>query len=309
MSSVSCMTTQILPVAMCVDKNILPGLHITLFSTLLHLRKDVHLKVHLYTDSLNSQDVEGLSATCDVANHSYSIEVHRLDLSAFRNLPWHGGWMTYGRIIFPDQASEDRLCFLDADLLVYADLSELLVEDLRGCVIGAASWGSIRQSNDSAFFHRHGFSLDKPYFNAGVLLIDTSAWKKEKITRACFEAIARFGNVLPTMDQTILNLVFYGNFHQIPRRFNTPVTASRSPLPSADLINRVIHLVAHPKPWEFLGFLNGQFCHYRRLARMIASTLPSHKQPLYRKIRYFRGYLKCFPNLVRLLAERREKFE
>jgi lipopolysaccharide biosynthesis glycosyltransferase len=298
------MSGSVLPVAFCVDRNILPGLHVTLFSTLLHLRRNVHLDVHIYTDSLTETDLEQLAATCDATRHPYSLQKHTIDLAAFRRLRWHGGWMTYARILVPEEINVERFCFLDADLLVYADLAELFSEDLRPHALGAASWGSISASNDRAFFAQRGFGLEKPYFNAGVLLIDVCRWRNQRITDACFEAIAKFGTRLPTVDQTILNVVFYDKFHQIPRRFNTPVTASRRPLRAADLANRVIHLVGHPKPWEYLGFLNGQYFHYRQLARRIQLALPSAPQTLLRRVRYARAYIKCLPNAIRLLLSR-----
>lgn len=101
------------------------------------------------------------------------------------------------------------------------------------------------------------------------------------------------------MDQTVLNYVFCKSFAKLPRRFNTPVTASRRPLKFADMENRIIHLVAYPKPWDALGILNGQY--YLFQAWLQKTEWRSRPTTFFqwRTLRKAHAILKCFPNLFR----------
>jgi lipopolysaccharide biosynthesis glycosyltransferase len=188
---------------------------------------------------------------------------------------------------------------MDADLLVLCDLSELYDRDMQGYTLGAATWTSIELSNDRRFFEAIGLDLDAPYFNAGVLLIDRHNWVAQNVTAKCLDLAFRYRKTIPTVDQTILNLYFYKNYLHIPRYFNTPVSASRPPLSPESYRNRVIHLVAYPKPWEPLGVLNGQYHFFRFwLAKTELWRFRPHLWK-YRNFRKLRGAIKCLPNLVR----------
>ncbi|MEM2002938.1 MAG: glycosyltransferase, partial [Candidatus Methanomethylicaceae archaeon] len=186
-----------------------------------------------------------------------------------------------------------------ADLLVLADISQLYAISLEGHALGAVSWNKIAESNDRSFFEQLGMSTEAPYFNAGVLLIDANQWRKSNIGPRCFEVLDRYGAALPTMDQTVLNLVFYKSFFQLPRRFNTPVTASRPPLARSVVASRVIHLVAYPKPWDAFGFLNGQFELFQFWFRQTAYRGKRPSMLHMRNVRKIKAILKCLPNLLR----------
>ncbi len=163
-------------VALCVDRNVLPGLHVTLFTALTHLDATRALDIHLFSDSVGPHDCERVTETLKRTNRPFRLQLRPADTSTFRNLPWQGGWMTYVRLIVPGVLSKSRLLYLDADLLVLTDLSALWDLDMQGRAVGAVSYTTIRLSNDRRFFETLGYDLDAPYLNAGVLLIDREKW-------------------------------------------------------------------------------------------------------------------------------------
>lgn len=289
-------------VALCADRNVLPGLHVTLFTALTHLAHDRILKVHLFSDKLSPEDHDLLLTTLTRTHKAFELQTHHADISGFRHLPWQGGWMTYFRLVLPTLLSESQFLYLDTDLLVLCDLAQLHDLDLGDYAVGAASWGPIRLSNDRDFFSRLGFDLEAPYFNAGVLLVNRRMWTAVNLTDKCMELANRYGRWLPTMDQTLLNLACYNKFLSIPRRFNTPVSANRSPLYPCDYQKRIIHLVGSPKPWDAFGVLNGQYHLFKRWLALTAWNGSAPSIWRWRYLRKSRAILRCLPNLLRNLG-------
>jgi len=251
-------------VALCADRGILPGLHVTLRSALLHLAPTHRLSIHLVHDRLTSEDISLIHDSLASTQRDYSLQPIEFSPAAFTGFRPLGGWMTYARIVVPQFVNTERVIYLDSDLIVYADLSELISEPLDGVPAGAVSWFPASASNDSRLLATTDVRRDAPYFNAGVLLLDTVAWKRADLTARCMAVGEYYGRQLPSADQTILNILLANDgYKQVPRRFNTPVTASRRPLSNADLQQRVVHLQGRPKPWDPFGRrIHGQGEHF-----------------------------------------------
>lgn len=218
-------------------------------------------------------------------------------------MKWQGGFATYLRLVIPEISCVDRLIYLDCDLLVFCDLTELAEVPLEGRPLGAVSWHDAHVSNDGRFLESLGMDTSKPYFNAGVLLVDVKRWKCAGITERCMALGDRYGTSLPTADQTLLNIVFHSSFTELPRKFNTPVEPGRAPLAPHVWQNRVIHLVSHPKPWDLWGGLNGQSKLFR--IEFAKTALPPRSadiallKRLQRTVRWSMPYWKCIRQRLR----------
>jgi lipopolysaccharide biosynthesis glycosyltransferase len=100
-------------------------------------------------------------------------------------------------------------------------------------------------------------------------------------------------------DQSLLNLCLEGQIQPLPRKFNTPVSPRRRLLSWEQVHDRVLHLVARPKPWDPLGYLNGQYPHYVQylektdIAGLRSGSILS-PGTLFTVARSFRAYAKCF---------------
>lgn len=108
--------------------------------------------------------------------------------------------MAYGRILIPDLIPEDRVLYLDADIIVDSNLDELFDYDLQGFPLGAVQ----------EYF-------DPTIFNSGVLLIDNQRWKQTNIVHEMLEG----GKNSPAdNDQTILNNAFHYEYLKLPGQYN-----------------------------------------------------------------------------------------
>lgn len=73
-----------------------------------------------------------------------------------------------------------RVLYLDADTMVRGSLKELWDAPLNehGCIIGACPEPTVSSKRMKALGHG-----GKPYFNAGVLLIDLESWRRNEIEK------------------------------------------------------------------------------------------------------------------------------
>lgn len=134
-----------------------------------------------------------------------------------------GSIVTYYRIFITsiiDDPSVDRILYLDCDIVVNSDISELFKLNFVDCPIAAVR-DVLYPVKDK---HRHniGLGYNDRYFNAGVLLFNLSMWRQnhyeEKLIEFCKE-----DNYAYFADQDALNSVFRNRWLELSpcwNRFN-----------------------------------------------------------------------------------------
>lgn len=104
-----------------------------------------------------------------------------------------------------------RILYLDVDMIVLEDISKLYFMDLGENILAAAldrikvighQWGGILN------YEELGLKPELPYFNTGVMLIDTDKWRANLVTQATIDAIEDNKKFSFFADQYGLNVVF-----------------------------------------------------------------------------------------------------
>ena len=238
-------------VVLCADKNIEVGLHVTLYSL---LESSCHrIRINLVLKGYHSRDLGKIYNTLGPFKGRYELRIVQADDSLFakcRGL--HGNKFTYMKLILSEFLDDDRVIYLDSDLIVRRDLGELFNLDLRGNVVAARGSANIEWQLERKFFTSLGLNEKAKFFNCGVLLIDLKQWRALGITKKCFEFIEKYPRELIGHDQTVLNWVFYENqFFELDSSYNHPLYSTEPviPIPAGE----IFHFVGSPKPWDFLG--------------------------------------------------------
>jgi lipopolysaccharide biosynthesis glycosyltransferase len=182
-------------------------------------------------------------------------QIHWLhaDLSAFQGfatIPYISK-MTYARLqiahVIPDSVS--RLLFLDADLLVLGDLTELWNSELDGHVAGAV----LDNLDAQLKVNRPGLELVprvQHYFNAGVLLIDPQRWREERISEKALEYLKQ-NPTSPFADQDALNVACNGIWKKLDSTWNCQ-DSGKTDIARMSLAERpaIVHFFTRNKPWN-----------------------------------------------------------
>lgn len=117
--------------------------------------------------------------------------------------------------------SDDRMLYMDADVLVTTDLSEMYMAELSTPVSACIDAHIVFAGSPSMWRPWREENVDPmtPYLNTGVMLIDGPKWRRLNITEKCLH-LMRTHN-MPCADQDALNLVLKGQFNVLAPRFNS----------------------------------------------------------------------------------------
>lgn len=159
----------------------------------------------------------------------------------------------YYRLYFPLLIGDDkieRILYLDTDMIVLRDLSELFTMPLDGYPIAAV------YDNYVVIQPLIGIPTPGEYFNSGMLLIDIRAWNDQKISERTMDYLRQYPDRIRYVDQCGLNAVLYKNWKKIDKKFNLlytyiPEDASRRELDRLQHQSIILHFTLQ-RPWHML---------------------------------------------------------
>lgn len=109
----------------------------------------------------------------------------------------------------------DRIIYLDCDTIVMDNIKDLWDTDIKDYMVAG-----VRDTIDRYFYKRIGLSKDDYYVNAGVLLINLSAWRRHNLLDSFIETINKFDGNVPHHDQGTINLVCKKKITLLSARYN-----------------------------------------------------------------------------------------
>jgi lipopolysaccharide biosynthesis glycosyltransferase len=132
----------------------------------------------------------------------------------------------YVRLFIPHFLPEScsKVIYLDVDMVVLNDISELWNTDMKGCIIAGVpdragtigtSWAGIKN------YAELGLPAETVYYNSGLLLFDLVQWRASTFTEQILECIEKNKQYAAFPDQYGLNVVFANRWHQLDSRWNT----------------------------------------------------------------------------------------
>lgn len=251
-----------IPVVMATDNNYRP-LVVVLTSMLKNAKTDTYYDVYILTDDTF------LDITKAAVKNYLSKYRHRFTLSFkrvgeyFRDAPIkisHITYPTYFRLMIPDLLEEDKCIYLDTDVIVMSDLTELYQFSLEGCyVAGVRHPGYILSPRKEEICEELSLPDTEQYINAGVLCMNLKQLRKDNIVKKFLELIPRN---MTSQDQDIINSVCYDKITFLPFKYNVLTCLSdmriedykgiysETQLKEAWNKPSIIHYLGFSKPWN-----------------------------------------------------------
>ena len=174
--------------------------------------------------------------------------------------------MTFARFLIPELVDEDRVLYLDSDLIVDDSIDELFKMPFNNKqILGVAD---VFSSDD------HGDTTTDCPINAGVLLLDNDSLKREKVSP---KLIKLSRNNYENGDQQLINEYFKRKIGLLPHKYNHQVGATYFAYSTnndrmVEILRsvkhpKIIHYVMKGKPSDFyyLGIMREKWWFYRNL--------------------------------------------
>lgn len=243
------MLKTIVPIVFAVDDRYAPFLGVTLRSLLDHADETSYFEVYvLHAGIRDSYRLLLDGYRCERMQIEFitvADRMHRLD----GQVPLRDYYTntTYFRFFIPDLFPQyDKILYLDSDILLTGDVTELWRTDLGDCLIGAAPEEVMALYPVFSDYVEEGLGIPCPeYFNAGVILMNLTAMRKIRLEER-FLALQRRFRFEVTQDEDYLNVICHGRVRYFDLGWN------KAPLPNPDFDEsqlRLIHYKLTLKPW------------------------------------------------------------
>lgn len=208
------------PIFLAPNNAYAPHAGITITSLLKNSSRDYFYEIYVLHTDLSLENIQIFeSIKCENAR------VKCLSISRFieKELKlmytnFHFSKEMFYRILIPEIFTQfDKAIYLDSDIAVLGDISELYEKELGDYILGGVN--DIMHLKSRAYVTGE-LGLDaKEYINSGVLLINSKLFREEKIKEKLFSELARRQG-LRYPDQDLINIVCQGRIKLLERKWN-----------------------------------------------------------------------------------------
>ena len=251
-------TNKDIPVFFSTDDNYIPFLDVAVRSLIANASKDYSYRIIVLNTGLSADNVSKVKQnerpgfTIEFADISAEVENIK---SRFKNV-YHFSVVTYYRLfiasLFPQY---DKIIYLDCDLVVTGDISELYNTELGENIIAAAPEQFVQSTPEFRVYAERALGVDPDgYINAGVLVIDLEKFRKHRIEEQFVKLITDYDFDLLDPDQAYLNYLCLGKIYTLPNGWN------KTPLPNECAGDKnIVHYALYKKPWQYDDVIDGEY--------------------------------------------------
>jgi lipopolysaccharide biosynthesis glycosyltransferase len=212
-------------IALASNERYLPGLYCAVASALSHLNSTREVDLKVLDGGISKHSKNTLCRLVERYGKVVRLQFVAVDDSLFRDatLGPAESHMAYCRILLPQLLNLPRLLYLDCDILVFRDLSELF--DLKlspGKVLAAVPDSeTLSLAEDSvAVAKAMNLPAESAYFNSGLMLMNLDELRKQNFTDRSLEFFKNWRGHYRFWDQSALNFLLHGQIDELPEHWN-----------------------------------------------------------------------------------------
>lgn len=237
-------------VAVTINENYIYPLKVMLYSLFSTQKEPV--TVFLIHSSIAAEKVEMLKAF----SRSYGALLTEILVpnAFFDKAPvmQHFSKEMYYRLLCPwILPEEERVLYLDPDMIINASLSDFYHMDLAGAAMAAAR----ERFTGMDDIKRLGLKPDTVYVNSGVLLMDLRKMRKEMNMEEIWQVLRMREEELLFPDQDLINIMWEGKIKYVKDGYNLNVNVLYlkeylMPWAQKKSVCRIMHYLGPNKPWN-----------------------------------------------------------
>ncbi|MBW5448339.1 glycosyltransferase family 8 protein [Cohnella sp. CFH 77786] len=203
-----------------------------------------------------------LLLTRSVQRHGGEIKFLKVEREHFNDLfiaeGRHITQASYYRLVIPEMLRDEpveKVIYLDCDLIVRDDISQMLLVPIGDHPIGAVEdlGGAFRLADLC-------IPEGSAYFNSGVLLINLPKWRDEDVSNRVFRFVRENPHRMHYHDQDGLNAVLHGRWLHLHPKWNVQRNMFGRIDAPPDKIGMfkqavknpsIVHFTGNSKPWHY----------------------------------------------------------
>lgn len=246
------MEKEIIPIFFTIDDSYAPFNAVAIKSLLENASKDYNYKIIIIYQDLNSKNMEQIkSLETDNSEIEFYPMKDGLELITERDenkLRCDYFTLTiYFRIFIADMFPEyDKGIYIDSDIVVPGDISELYNIDLGNNLIGASTDHSIQDVPELINWMENGIGIKKQeYINSGVLLLNLKLLRENNFGQKFLKLLNEFHFDTVAPDQDYINAMCNGKILYINEAWDVMPNKAKPAFQNPKLI----HYNLFDKPW------------------------------------------------------------
>ncbi len=250
--------TKEIPIFFSTDDNYIPYLDTAISSLIENASPKFNYRIVVLNTGLDPENIRLVKK-----NERPGFTIDFVDISAevadiksrFKNV-YHFSIVTYYRLfiasLFPQY---DKIVYLDCDLIVLGDISELYHVEMGDNILAAGPERFVQTTEEFRLYAREALGVDPDgYVNAGVLLMNLEAFRKNQIEEKFVELITEFDFDLLDPDQAYLNYLCDGKILTLENGWN------KEPLDEeCEGKKNIVHYALYKKPWQYDDVMYGEY--------------------------------------------------
>jgi lipopolysaccharide biosynthesis glycosyltransferase len=242
--------------------------------------------IHLVTNEELGPEIEAIQYVVADANAELKVtkvsnfDRHNWKISAY----WND--TNYLRLMIPDLIHEDKVLYLDSDLIVTRDLIDLYETTFDGALI----IGALEHLHLAARAKIPTYP-DEPYINTGMMLMDLNALRSANFFEKCIEIHLHYKDLIIAMDQCVINKFAEGKKKIVGNQWNRLILAhmfNRTKFEkSIEGNTAIVHFAGPIKPWmewsnAYLTEFWLEYATKTPLKEILIEKISSYEQALYK---------------------------
>ena len=237
------------PIVFATNDKYVPYCRVAIFSLLEHADARNEYVIYIFHSGLSDASVAALTALGRENARVEPVNVEALLDGCMYEMKWYTREIYYRLMAAEALPQEDKILYLDCDIVVLEDVARLYAVELGDNLIGALLFEpESAQRMTEALGVPVGFT-----FNSGVMLFNLAQWRACDVFGQCVEVLRRFQGRLRYPDQDALAIVCGHRATNFDARWNGMTC----------LVNRhgvfqdgIVHLFSRDKPWNAGGDTN-----------------------------------------------------
>ena len=244
----------VIPIFFSVNDAYSPFLATAICSIKANASRSYTYHIHILTDDVSVENKDRLSA---LAEEGFIIEFNPLaeqmtTLPGVKQLQSHcfdafATLTIYFRLFIPELFPQyDKVIYLDADLVVPGDISELYQEHLGTKLVGAVADYSIQKIAPFMRYIDRYVGVDhQNYVNSGVLLLNSKRLREVNFAGCFLEMVSQYGLETVAPDQDYLNALCRYGIQYLDPEWNAMPSECMGLMDDP----QIVHFNLGSKPW------------------------------------------------------------